>query len=316
MAGLQPLSPTSESSGKKKASKPDAAIRGRILWLLIGAARVFACYVNLKSRETDDPVHSVLKRSGQFMTSKTTLFTIVLTFAWNSQIAGVVSSYAEPQVVDRDDGLTIFEDEVERADGGTGKILVARIDPEKMTLRVIAGNDPPPADASWSVTINGSFFDEHGAPLYHLREGDRVLAPFRRGTNAVFWCRDGRCAIQHSSKFAVEQTYDLAVQSAPRLMEQGKPTNGVRGADVVDGRAGLAIAADGAVLVFATTPLSWGGLSFNGLREFLTASFQSQSILMLDGGNSARLIVQIGELTFSNGPFSREVPYSIRFTGP
>ena len=243
------------------------------------------------------------------MLSKSTFFTILLlTFAWHS------GSFAKPRVLDRDNGLTIFESEVDRSDGGTGKILVARIEPDKTTLRVVTGNDAPPVDASWSVTINGSFFDERGTPLYHLREGDRVLAPFRKGTNAVFWCRNGRCAIQHSSKFAADQTYDLAVQSAPRLMEQGKPTKGVRGADVVDGRAGLAIAADGAVLVFATAPLSWGGLSFNDVREFMTRSFQSESILMLDGGNSARLVVQIGEQTFGNGPFFREVPYSLRFT--
>lgn len=257
------------------------------------------------------------RRAGQFMLRKSTRFTtVVLIFAWISQIAGLTSVFAEPRVVNRDDGLTLFEDVVDRADGGTGTILVARIEPDKMRLRVIAGNEPPPDNTSWSVTINGSFFDERGTPIYHLREGDRVLAPFRKGTSAVFWCRNGRCAIQHSSKFVAEQTFDLAVQSSPRLMDQGKPTNGVRGADVVDGRAGLAIATDGAVLVFATPPLSWGGMSFNGVRDLLTESFQSESILMLDGGNSARLTVQIGELTYGNGPFSREVPYSIRFIGP
>ena len=128
------------------------------------------------------------------------------------------------------------------------------------------------------------------------------------------WCRDGRCAIQHSSDFAPDHPYDLAVQSAPRLLEKGRPTTGVRGTNVVDGRAGLAIAADGALFVFATSPLKWGGLSFDDVREILREDFQSQSILMLDGGNSARLSVRLGKQTFNNGPFSRDVPYSIRFT--
>jgi hypothetical protein len=81
----------------------------------------------------------------------------------------------------------------------------------------------------------------------------------------------------------------------------------------VDSRAGLAIAADGTLIVFATTPLKWGGLSFDDVRETLTEDFQSQSILMLDGGNSARLRIRTDKQAFTNGLFSREVPYSIRF---
>jgi len=183
-----------------------------------------------------------------------------------------------------------------------------------MTASVVVGNEAPPAAVPWSVTVNGSYFNEAGTPVYHLREGSRVFAPFSKGANGVFWCRNGRCAIQHSSDFAPDQPYDLVVQSAPRLLEKGRPTKGVRGTNVVDGRAGLAIAANGAVFVFATAPLKWRGLSFDDIREILTEDFQSQSILMLDGGNSARLRIQSGKQTFANGLFSREVPYSIRFT--
>ena len=244
------------------------------------------------------------------------LFTIAaLTFGSAAQVIVAPSADAEPRGVATADGLTVFQESVARADGGTGTLLIARVDPKRMTTRVVEANDAPPADAPWSVTINGSYFNEGGTPLYHLRDGVRVLAPFRKGTNAVFWCRDGRCAIQHSSDFDSSQPYDIAVQAAPRLMGKGEPTKGVRGADVVDGRAGLAITADGEILVFATSPLKWGGLTFNGIREFLTENFGSESILMLDGGNSARMSIRIGERAFGNGPFSRTVPYSIRFVG-
>jgi ATP dependent DNA ligase domain len=64
--------------------------------------------------------------------------------------------------------------------------------------------------------------------------------------------------------------------------------------------------------VFATAPLKRGGLSFDDVREILTEDFQSQSILILNGGNSARLRNRTGKQTFTNGLFSR--PYSIRFT--
>jgi hypothetical protein len=126
-----------------------------------------------------------------------------------------------------------------------------------MTISVVEGNEPPPAAPPWSVTVNGSYFNEAGTPVYHLHEGSRVFALFRKGANGVFWCRDGRCAIQHASDLAPDQPYDLALQSAPRLVEKGRPTKGVRGSDVVDGRAGLALAADGALFVFATAPLKW-----------------------------------------------------------
>ena len=243
------------------------------------------------------------------------LFAAGFTVALMIQVPSALTASAKPQLAAKGAGITVFEVTVPRADGGTGTLLVARLEPERMTVGIVERSDPPPVDAPWSVTINGSYFNEDGTPVYHLREGDREFAPFRRGTNAVFWCREGQCAIQHSTDFVAEQQYDLAVQAAPRIMANGKPTEGVRGADVVDGRAGLAIAADGAVLVFATAPLSWSGLSFDELREFVAENFQCESILMLDGGNSARLTVQIGELTFGNGPFSREVPYSVRFTG-
>jgi hypothetical protein len=251
------------------------------------------------------------------MLAKYLLRTAAVAVAWSLQMTGALPASAEPRVVAEGDGITVIENAVERADGGTGTLLIARIQPRSMTVGVVKGEDPQTGtDAPWSVTINGSYFSEAGRPVYHLRDGDRVIAPFRKGTNAVFWCRDERCAIQHSTDFAPGKRYDVAVQCAPRLLDdQGNPTKGVRGADVVDGRAGLAVAADGTILVFATAPMSWGGLSFRDVREYLTDNFQTQSILMLDGGNSARLRVQVGERTFSNGPFSRESPYSIRFTG-
>jgi hypothetical protein len=249
------------------------------------------------------------------MIRRVRLFPAALTIALMMQVPSVPAASAEPRVVAQGAGITVFEDAVARADGGTGPLLVVRLEPDRMTPAIVEKGDPPPEDAPWSVTINGSYFNEDGTPLYLLREGNREIAPFRKGTNAVFWCRNGQCAIQHATDFSPERKYDLAVQAAPRLMSNGNPTKGVRGADVVDGRAGLALASDGAVLVFATAPLSWGGLSFDAIRDFLRANFQSESILMLDGGNSARLTVHIGELTFSNGPFSREVPYSVRFKG-
>jgi hypothetical protein len=60
------------------------------------------------------------------MLGKITLFTMVVV---NAHIAVMPCSIAEPREVARDQGLTVFESVVDRAGGGTGTILVARIDP-------------------------------------------------------------------------------------------------------------------------------------------------------------------------------------------
>jgi hypothetical protein len=73
---------------------------------------------------------------------------------------------------------------MKRADGGTGMLLIARLDPRRMKISVVEGNDATPAAGPWSVTVNGSYFNEAGTPVYHLREGSRVFAPFRKGAKS------------------------------------------------------------------------------------------------------------------------------------
>ena len=119
------------------------------------------------------------------MLRKARLLIAALGFGWYLVIAGGLPASAEPRVVAEGDGTTVYERAVERADRGTGILLIARLDPKRMAMSVVEGNEAPPASVLWSVTINGSYFSEAGTPVYHLREGSRVFAPFGKGTNAV-----------------------------------------------------------------------------------------------------------------------------------
>jgi hypothetical protein len=120
------------------------------------------------------------------MLRKARLLTAALGFGCNVVIAGGLPASAEPRVVAEGDGITVYEHAIKRADGGTGMLLIARLDPRRMTISVVEGNEPPPAAPPWSVTVNGSYFNEAGTPVYHLREGSRVFAPFKKGPNGVF----------------------------------------------------------------------------------------------------------------------------------
>ncbi|WP_207477111.1 phosphodiester glycosidase family protein [Arenibaculum pallidiluteum] len=222
---------------------------------------------------------------------------------------------AGAEVVSRAPGIEVVRETIPRADGGTAELLLARISPGRILARVSGpGEVGEDVGTAWSVTINGSYFDAQRRPVYLLRAGEREIAPLRRGGNAVFWCAGGRCAIQRSTVFDPRAQRDLAVQSSPRLLAGGRPTVGVRGAEVVDARAGLGITTHGDVLVFATPPQAWAGLSFEGLRDHLAKRHAASDILMLDGGSSARLSIRVGSETFRNGLLARNVPYSLVFS--
>jgi hypothetical protein len=99
------------------------------------------------------------------MLRKARLLTAALGFGCNLVIAGGLPASAEPRVVAEGDGITVYENAIKRADGGTGMLLIARLDPRRMTISVVEGNEAPPAAVPWSVTVNGSYFNEAGTPV-------------------------------------------------------------------------------------------------------------------------------------------------------
>ena len=217
----------------------------------------------------------------------------------------------------RAEGIEVRRDMLERADDGMGVLLVARLDPAAMETDIAADDEDGPAEdeAPWTVTANAGYFDDEGSPVHLLRDRQQEFAPFRPGASAVFWCAGDHCAIEHASRFDPRAPRDLAVQSTPRLLNAGKPTAKVRGADEVDARTGIATTAKGEVLVFATPPQSWWGASFAQIRDHLAKTYGARDVLMLDGGSSAQMTVRIGDTIHRSGRFARSVPFRLVFSG-
>src|SRR5918992_6104887 len=84
------------------------------------------------------------------MLRKAWLLTAALGIGWNLVIAGVLPAPAEPRAVAEGDGITVYEHAIKRADGGTGMLLIARLDPRRMTISVVKENEAPPAAVPWS----------------------------------------------------------------------------------------------------------------------------------------------------------------------
>ena len=153
-------------------------------------------------------------------------------------------------------GLAVIEDQVIRPDGGSARLLIARIDPGRMLARVVhAGSDsrhlpgldgrkasgdgtlaPHGDDGSpaWRVLINASYFDENEKSLMLLRDRSREFTGFRKGRGAVFSCTEGRCSIQHARDFDPAAEYDIAVQSTPWVLASTRATEGVKNPREVD----------------------------------------------------------------------------------
>jgi hypothetical protein len=227
-------------------------------------------------------------------------------------------------------GLAVIDDQVIRPDGVSVRLLIARIDPDRMFPEVLhAGPDghtlraerldtahpPSAARTPWQVIINASYFDEYDLPIFMLRDRSRQYAQFRKGRGAVFSCRDKHCSIRHARDFDPRQDYDIVVQSTPRILASGKATEGVKNSGEIDSRAGLAITEDGTVLAFATEPQFWRGLSFDQVRDHLAVTHGVRDILMLDGGTSTQMKIIIGQNTYKSGMLYRDVPFRISLMG-
>ena len=115
-----------------------------------------------------------------------------------------------------------------------------------MTIGIVEGNESVPADAPWSVTSNGSYFNEGGTPVNHTCAMAILLRPSAREPTPFSGAGMASVQSSNSSDFVPQGPYDLAVQAAPRLMDRENPRVAC-GGDAVDGSAGLALSSDGAV---------------------------------------------------------------------
>jgi hypothetical protein len=202
------------------------------------------------------------------------------------------------------------------APGGDVPLELYRFDLKFFRLAVVLskGTVPKPQRAEDVVrgvagavaAVNGGFFDERGRPLgLRIVDGD-VAVPFRRKVDwGVLHVAGGRAQITHSRDFVAAPGIEAAVQVGPRILIDGvvpglKPQ--------VARRTAVALNKDGTSVTLVVAPIPIDATTL-GTR---LAAMGFHSALMLDGGPSTQLSVNLGGLPGGkhtpDTPVHKEIP--------
>ena len=151
------------------------------------------------------------------------------------------------------------------------------------------------ADAAkkWKAVaaINGGFFDPKWRPLGLRVAAGEKLSPLRARVDwGVFVTRDHRARIVHTREYEPTPADETAIQVGPRLLVDGAP---VKLKPQVAYRSALAVGKQGRQLTLISTAIP---VDANVLARALSRLGDFDSALLLDGGPSAQVFVQAGEL--------------------
>tara|TARA_B100000315_G_scaffold237814_1_gene254957 strand:- start:8441 stop:9352 length:912 start_codon:yes stop_codon:yes gene_type:complete len=142
--------------------------------------------------------------------------------------------------------------------------------------------------------INSSYFDAQGSPLAYLRCNGKVInskVASHSLYSGVFFMRQGRPYIVHTSRFDPKTDASDVVQVGPRLISKGANTIGLKNIHAVHHRSGIALDKKGNVIIFATNS-EFGGISWNILRHILKLKkIGGYEVLNLDGGGSTQMYI-------------------------
>ena len=141
------------------------------------------------------------------------------------------------------------------------------------------------------AAINGSFFNPNGSPIGLIVQNNEVRQKMpQRGmlNSGIFCLKYNRPQIFHRNVFAMPGV-SQAIQSFPRLVNNGRRIQQLKNKHEVKRRSGIAVDYNGNIIIFATdTHLS--GISLNDLQELLLRpQLNIRSALNLDGGRSSQL---------------------------
>ncbi|MBC8183579.1 phosphodiester glycosidase family protein [candidate division KSB1 bacterium] len=175
-------------------------------------------------------------------------------------------------------------------------VFLLRFDPELIQTRILyqkrltTAKEIAESEGAFAV-INASFFDPEGRPLgLIVREKQLVQRMPRQGmlSSGIFCLKNNRPYIFHRSTFTMPGVSE-AIQSFPRLIHDGSPTQQIRNKNEVKPRSGIAVDYNGNIIIYATDT-HFGGLSLNDLQNLLlTPRLNIRSALNLDGGRSSQL---------------------------
>jgi uncharacterized protein YigE (DUF2233 family) len=139
------------------------------------------------------------------------------------------------------------------------------------------------------LAVNGGFFDEQGRPLgLRIASGRTVLGLRPRVDWGVLVLRDGQASIVHSRDYVADPGIKGAIQVGPRILVDGRPT---RLKPQVSRRTAVAVDREGRSLTIAVTRRSVGADEL--AAELAQLGFQNA--LLLDGGPSSQLSLQLGK---------------------
>ncbi|MDO8462268.1 MAG: phosphodiester glycosidase family protein [Deltaproteobacteria bacterium] len=181
-----------------------------------------------------------------------------------------------------------------------------RIDPTQFRLDLVFANSYGTPSASVRdlaqksnalLMINSSFFDENGKPLGLLVQNKTLLQPVRDTEWGLFFIEAGRPFIVHRKDFAYRPTIEMALQTGPRLITEGKIP---RFKDAIPSRRSLVgITRDGKIIFAVTgvTIATTNDLARLVMRKESRGGLGLRYALNLDGGGSSQLVLFTPSLT-------------------
>jgi uncharacterized protein YigE (DUF2233 family) len=180
---------------------------------------------------------------------------------------------------------------------GGAAVFVVEFDLDRFRADVVVGDGSPPAAQTASdlrvarkavAAVNGGFFDARRAPLGLRIAGGRTRVPLRPHVDwGVLVIGDGRARIVHSRDFRPDPEIRGAIQVGPRLIDGGvamklKRQSARRTAVALD-KEGRRLS-----LICVDRPVEADALAAR------LAAFGVDSALLLDGGPSTQLSLDIG----------------------
>ena len=157
------------------------------------------------------------------------------------------------------------------------------------------------------LAINANFFDTDDKALGLVVKGGKTRQKMHNGGSlltGVFQVKNGTPSVIHRSKYNPSGV-DLALQSGPRLIANGKPLK-LSSPHTKSRRSGVAISKKGELFLFVTA-IPFPGVSLQKLQSvLLSPEIKAVDALNFDGGSSAQVFVKelgqdIPELYVSGG---------------
>jgi uncharacterized protein YigE (DUF2233 family) len=175
-------------------------------------------------------------------------------------------------------------------------LLVTRLDPARISVRVLYEPDAPKTAREWQtqsgadLIVNGGFFDDQnratglviadGQPFGRSYRGFGGMFAWRDAAPELWWLRD--------APYRADEAIAQAVQGFPMLVVDGQPVEGMSDNGERNRRSFVALDQQGRVLLGVTQMAQW---SLTDLAQFLAQSpdLGVSRALNLDGGASSGL---------------------------